>query len=108
MNKAELEKKSQILYSWSFFYQNSLSSLAVSRYHKVNKNIIDKDTKEPKIIKVNPNVSDEWNRHYGQAIDYSQRFKEDKAKAEILSKEIKQNQNLINDFYKQDRNQRSR
>ena len=91
MNKAELEKKSQILYSWSFFYQNSLSSLAVS-----------------KIIKVNPNVSDEWNRHYGQAIDYSQRFKEDKEKAEVLSKEIKQNQNLINDFYKQDRNQRSR
>ncbi len=82
------QKKLQNLYSWRLFYQNSLSSIAVTRYHKVNKSIIDKDTKQPKVIKVDPNVSDIWNTHYGQAINYSQRHKSDLKQVDKLSKEI--------------------
>lgn len=99
MTEQELVKKNQILYSWSWFYQNSLSSLAVTRYHKVNKTIIDRDSKQPKVIKVDPNVSDEWNRHYGQAINYSERSKSDKIMLENISKDIKTNQKLLDKLY---------
>jgi hypothetical protein len=58
MNKEELTKKRQELYSWNWFYQNNLTNLAVSRYHKVNKTIIDRETGESKLIKVYPNIYD--------------------------------------------------
>lgn len=100
MTEQELVKKNQILYSWSWFYQNSLSSLGVTRYHKVNKTIIDKDTKQPKVIKVDPNVSDDWNRHYGQAIQYSDRAKDDRVKLSAISKEIKETQSKLENIIK--------
>jgi len=93
----KLQKQQQILYSWSWFYSNSKTGLFKSRYHKA---MVKDEKRNGEIISYDISINDIWNTKYGKAIDYSQRFKEDKEKAETLSKEIRENQSLINTFYK--------
>jgi len=100
MNKREeLQKKRQELYSWNWFYQNNLENLAVSRYLKVNRNIINKETKESETIRVYPNIYDDVNSHMGNSIFYSQRYKEDRIASEKCMKDIRLNQIELDKFY---------
>jgi len=80
--REELQKKRQILYSWSWFYSNSKNNLMYSRY----------DDKSY--------INEGFNNKYGKAIYNSLRFKEDKAKCIKLNNEIEDNQVKLNRFFK--------
>ena len=95
----ELQKKRQILSSWNWFYQNSESNLAVLRYAKVNRTIVDRETGKSKPIKVYPYVTDMWNNHYGNSIDYSKSFTDDRDKSSKCINEMQVNQAELNKFY---------
>jgi hypothetical protein len=95
-----LQKKRQVLSSWNWFYQNSDSNLAVSRYLKVNRTIIDRETGKSKPIKVYPYVTDMWNNHYGNSIDYSKSFTEDREKSSKCINEMHLNQVELDKYYK--------
>lgn len=99
MKREELQKKRQELYSWNWFYQNNLENLAVSRYYKVNKTIINKETNESEVIKVFPNIYDDYNGHYGNSIYYSKRFKDERQASEKCMKDIRLNQIELDKFY---------
>lgn len=86
--RQELVKKSQELYSWDWFYLNSESNLQVSRYLKASKLITDKVTGEFKRISIIP------------YLDFSQRFKEDRAAAFKIGLEIRANQEKLNNLNK--------
>lgn len=96
----KLQKIRQELNSWNWFYQNSENNLAVSRYTKVNRTIVDRDTGKSKPIRVYPYVSDMWNNHYGNSIEYSQSFTEDREKSRQCIKEMQENQIELDKFYK--------
>lgn len=91
----ELQKKRQILYSWSFFYSNSKNELLNTRYHKVAAS-----NKQGEMTLHDVFVNDPWNVHYGRAIDYSQRAKDDRLKVYKVNQEIALNQLEINKYYK--------
>ena len=94
-----LQKNRQVLNSWNWFYQNSDGNLAVSRYIKVSRTIVDRETGKQKPIKVYPYVSDMWNNHYGNSIEYSQSFTEDREKSRQCVKEMQDNQIELDRFY---------
>lgn len=93
MTKWELQKQRQILSSWNSFYSNDSISLAAPRYLKISK------IKNDSEIKVYPYVEDNSNKHYGSTIQYSNRYKEDRDKVLKLSKELYDNQLLLNKYY---------
>lgn len=83
-----LIKKNQELYSWNWFYLNSVDNLQLSRYPKMAKLITDRVTGEMKKVSIIP------------YLDFSKRFKEDREKAFKIGVEIKANQDKLNKLYK--------
>lgn len=80
----------QRLYAWYWFYVNSETNLQYSRYPRVSKEIMDRDTKEVKIINKIPYQ------------EFSKRFKEDKDKAFKINLLIRKNQLRIDELKKQE------
>ena len=91
-----LQKKRQILYSWSIFYSNSKSGLLHTRYHKIA--ALDKFKK---LILHDVFINDLWNTHYNdnRAIKYSKRYSNDIIQVNKINKEIEENQLNINKYY---------
>jgi len=89
-----LQKKRQILYSWSAFYGNSKTGLLHTRYHKIAAPDKNKELTLHDVF-----INDPWNVHYGRAIQYSERYQQDRVKAYQLNKEIEQNQLELNKYY---------
>ncbi len=82
MSREKLQKRRQELYSWNWFYQNNLENLAASRYYKIKRTVTDKITGESKLVMGFPYINDDFNKHMGNSIHYSKRFKEDKISSE--------------------------
>lgn len=94
MTREELQKKRQILCSWSWFYSNSKNNLIATRYHSMQ--VIDRNGEQTLSDVL---ISDAVNKHYYKPIYHSQRFKEDKIAANKISKEIDENQAQLDKFY---------
>ena len=73
------KKHKQNLFSWNWFYQNSLNNLFVTRYHKTTNN-------KGEIIDVF--MSNSMNVKDNKAIYYSQRVKQDRIHSSKINKEI--------------------
>ena len=81
--RQKLIKENQELYSWYWFYLNSEANLQYSRYTKMSKEIVDKDTKQNKMVTTIP------------YIDFSVRYKQDREKANKMYPKIRENQREI-------------
>ena len=95
MTREELQKKRQILCSWSWFYSNSKANLIATRYHSMQ--VVGKDGE---YTLVDVLISDQANKHYYKPIFHSQRFKEDRIASDKISLEINKKQLELNKFYK--------
>lgn len=114
MTAEEMQKKRQELYSWSWFYKNSIKNLVVSRYPGTIKEVQDKNSQlgESRTVLVPPFVNDMWNNHYNHYYDesgnkrtcstivYSQRFEQDKQMIDKVSREIDALQLQLNKHFK--------
>lgn len=96
IEKERLFKEKQTLHSWNHFYLNSSENLYATRYHKAR--AIDKNGDE---ISVDVWLKDMWHPNYGQAISFSNRFREDRRNSIALNKNIKSNFNNISKNHKE-------
>jgi len=85
--KSKLSKRRQELYSWNWFYMNSKESLYATRYHQIE--VMKDGEKFIDGVYINDNL----NSHYGKAIYYSQRYKDDRDKIAKVNLEIEKNWN---------------
>ncbi len=93
-NKLSNKKKyKQNLYSWKWFYSPFETNLMVSRYHKINQN------KNGENIIIDKYINDDRNSHYGKAITYSQRFKQERLVYNSINQEINQIQEKDKLYY---------
>ena len=94
MTREELQKKRQILCSWSWFYSNSKANLIATRYHSMQ--VVGKDGEYSSIDVL---ISDQMNKHYYKPILHSQRFKEDRIASNKISLLIDETQVQLDKFY---------